>query len=131
MSNYRYKPCGAEACCFCDDSERHVKFQERIHTLQAENEALRERVRELEEANRWIPVSDHLPPEHNVTVLVAEESGARFVDFGYITIEGEWITDSKLFDNQTKFWMPLPTPPQPKPDEVTLDKVTKEEANAD
>lgn len=28
MSDKRYKPCGAEACCFCDDKQQHEQLQQ-------------------------------------------------------------------------------------------------------
>jgi len=31
----RYKPCGAQGCCFCDDKEKHEQMEQRIKELEA------------------------------------------------------------------------------------------------
>ena len=81
--------------------------------LLLENRNLKERIAELEEAQRWIPVSGRLP-EPYTHVLAAAPTGYMEVDWRF----SEPIIDCGLanfysLDNVTH-WMPLPQPPEVK-----------------
>jgi len=94
--------------------EGHVGWAETIFesagyiaSLESENAALRQRVQELEEAQRWIPVTERLP-DSNRDVLVTVDS----------CVEKAWYSNTKqrwndkygdCLDGVTA-WCELPTP---------------------
>lgn len=68
-------------------------------------------IAELEEKQRWIPVSERLP-EKTGLYLVYSESGYMEVDYMYSEpIVDVSTADFNSLDNVTH-WMPLPTPPE-------------------
>lgn len=84
-----------------------------INTQAAENKALRERVEALEAAQRWVPVTERLPPPlddetHSDWVQVAEADGdvsQAFLDWE----TGIWHNDGARL--HVTHWQPLPTAP--------------------
>ena len=73
-------------------------------------------VREAEEAERWISVSERLPHgscSDLVNVSIHDDSGDTPFDYtscGWITTDGEyWIVDNEI-NNHVIAWMPLPEP---------------------
>ena len=75
---------------------------------------LEEYIAELEDAQRWVPVSERLPKE-NAPVLVLTVLGGMFVDF----IHGKSVVTGnpdfyELDIEDVTHWMPLPTPPEVK-----------------
>lgn len=75
-------------------------------------DALRARIAELEEKQRWIPVSERLPKE-NAPVLVLTVLGGMFVDF----IHGKSVVTGnpdfyELDVEDVTHWMPLPKLPE-------------------
>ena len=81
---------------------------------------LRKRIAELEEAQRWIPVSDRLP-EDGVAVLVAFTENPKDIDIltakyykhyaGFGGLDNWWNIEGWHTGNVTH-WMPLPEPPE-------------------
>jgi hypothetical protein len=72
---------------------------------------LKSRIAELEEKQRWIPVSERLP-EPYTRVLACIKSGYMEVDYMYSEpIVDVGIADFNSLDNVTH-WMPLPEPPE-------------------
>ena len=75
---------------------------------------LEEYIAELEDAQRWVPVSERLPKE-NAPVLVLTVLGGMFVDF----IHGKSVVTGnpdfyELDIEDVTHWMSLPTPPEVK-----------------
>ncbi len=75
---------------------------------------LEEYIAELEDAQRWVPVSERLPKE-NAPVLVLTVLGGMFVDF----IHGKSVVTGnpdfyELDVEDVTHWMPLPEPPEVK-----------------
>ena len=70
----------------------------------------RQRIRELEEAQRWIPVSERLP----------ENSGRVFIHMGNkyeviaSLVKGKFINDAGSECSNVTHWRPLPEPPEEK-----------------
>ncbi len=74
---------------------------------------LETRIAELEQAQRWIPVSERLP-EPYVKVLACTESGYMEVDYRYAEpIIEVGVAEFYSLENVTH-WMPLPQPPEDK-----------------
>jgi len=76
--------------------------------LAEELEELKQRIAELEEERRWIPVSERLPEEgHKVLVLLTD--GAISIDliYGNDFLYENWVGD-------ITHWMPLPDAPKVK-----------------
>ena len=82
---------------------------------------LRKRIAELEEKQRWIPVSERLP-EFGTSILFYD-SILEKINKGTCTALGgnknnlQWYTDDNLFyhGNRCEYithWMPLPEPPE-------------------
>ena len=86
-------------------SEAEQIFVKRVLELEAKYSALTARIAELEEAQRWIPVSERLP-EFGDVVLVCDSKGYVNKDFRY-EADGKW----KLTDF-VRHWMPLPPNPE-------------------
>jgi len=64
---------------------------------------------EMQEAQKWIPVSGELP-EHGALVLTSTEGDGYAID--YITTAGMFTADHPVLSGpDVSFWMPLPTPP--------------------
>ena len=86
-----------------------------ILDLQHENDDLRTRIGELEQAHRWIPVSERLPEEDNPACLFRTSGSGVYFGYhiGYIPC---WVAVGirdfigLLYDTVTH-WMPLPPPP--------------------
>ena len=83
--------------------------------------ALQSRIAELEEARRWIPVSERLP-EFGAPILFYDSILER-INKGTCTAMNSdntnlhWFTDDDLFyfGNRSEYithWMPLPQPPE-------------------
>jgi len=83
------------------------------------------RVRELEEVPRWIPVSDRLPLEYclasvysDITVIVTDGERVCEGDFqtGYGGAETghwrAWGAYGEIKPGEVTHWMPLPEPPR-------------------
>jgi len=73
---------------------------------------LEEYIAELEDAQRWVPVSERLPKE-NAPVLVLTVLGGMFVDF----IHGKSVVTGnpdfyELDVEDVTHWMPLPGMPE-------------------
>ena len=73
---------------------------------------LEEYIAELEDAQRWVPVSERLPKE-NAPVLVLTVLGGMFVDF----IHGKSVVTGnpdfyELDVEDVTHWMPLPKLPE-------------------
>jgi len=63
------------------------------------------RIAELEEAQRWIPLSERLP-EFGDVVLVCDSKGYVKKDFRY-DADGKW-----MLTDFVRHWMPLPEAPK-------------------
>ena len=85
-------------------------------------ERAEERVRELEQQVRWIPVEERLPPR-GVSVLTWRP---HYSGWGllvcYLSVSGDWYQDSGLphceagdLSASVSHWRPLPEPPEMKP----------------
>ena len=69
---------------------------------------------DLPSAQRWIPVSESLPPSREeVNVSVCDETGDtryNYTSHGWLTTDKEyWIVDNEI-NNYVVAWMPLPEP---------------------
>lgn len=72
---------------------------------------LETRIAELEQAQRWIPVSERLPEEYRIEVL-ALSHGAPIIA-SYITKYDMWY--APFVDRlSVTHWMPIPQPPEDK-----------------
>jgi hypothetical protein len=87
--------------------------------LKAENAILRARIKELEQAQAWIPVDERLPDDTSATspVLVfGRYVNKNIYPWAYWTaylIDGEWHNDVDHFCiEEVTHWMPLPQPPE-------------------
>ena len=58
--------------------------------------------------NKWIPVSERLPENHNQEVLISLKWG---IDIGWYS-DGEWRSEwiNHYDDGHVLAWMPLPKP---------------------
>ena len=73
-------------------------------------EAADKRVKELEEAQRWIPVNERLP-EPNTETLVLTDAGS--IGQGYTgPATGHWCSGGFVMVPTVTNWMPLPDPPR-------------------
>ena len=73
-----------------------------------QNQRLRMQVTELQERQRWIPVSEK-PPEPGERVLCA---WGPFVGEGYLTNDGTWCRHTPVWTESPTHWMPLPKAPK-------------------
>ena len=101
------------------DGIKYLSAEKRVLTrkvreLESENANLAARIAELEEAQRWIPVSERLPENENDQVLIRR---GNVVALGWIYFDelmGDW--DYRCYDEDwdgnPTHWMPLPTPPE-------------------
>ena len=84
-----------------------------ILDLQHENDDLRTRIGELEQAHRWIPVSERLP-EANNHYLTFDIDGDMEVASLHRHYDGKlkWeFTNDLSMGEYLTHWMPLPPPP--------------------
>lgn len=82
-----------------------------LHFAVNEQPELTARIAELEEKQRWIPVSERLP-EANKCVLIYDAGGNMTVDI--LVKSGGVETYFWLPKYRILFWMPLPEPPEVK-----------------
>lgn len=82
-----------------------------IDSLYEAGYKLQQRIAELEEKQRWIPVSERLP-EANKCVLIYDAGGNMTVDI--LVKSGGVETYFWLPKYRILFWMPLPEPPEVK-----------------
>ena len=93
-----------------------MRLSNKVESLAEELEAADARIAELEEAQRWIPVSERLP-EDRVTILAAfnnrEILTAKYYKYyeGFGSVENYWRIEGWHSGNVTH-WMPLPQPPE-------------------
>ena len=83
------------------------------HTVNWRKEALR-----LREAQRWIPVTERLPPVPNRRVCICDLNAG--LTFGSPDACGQWwdsVTQERL--HAVTHWMPLPAPPEQTTPEVS------------
>ena len=94
------------------DMERKVKALEADYVISnRELLILQQRIAELEEAQRWIPVGESLP-EPYTRVLACIKGGYMEVDYMYSEpIVDVGVADFNSLDNVTH-WMPLPSVPE-------------------
>lgn len=77
-----------------------------------------ERIAELEEQNRWIPVTERLPTPYVDVITCRRDFLARGTTIGkeYITIRDNeipsWSQDYQTWKSKVTHWMPLPEPPK-------------------
>jgi hypothetical protein len=96
-----YRDCGA-----------FMANNDQIKSMASELLQLRQRVAEMEEAARWIPVEERLP-ENKISVLAV----SRYVDTprlaGYDHEIDHWYWEEQYSTNPSiTYWRPLPLPPQ-------------------
>lgn len=60
---------------------------------------------------KWIPVSERLPPAEE-EVLVCDEYEDCWIDFFKITKAGNVRWLNAYFHGEPRYWMPLPEPPK-------------------
>ena len=88
-------------------------YGDAVSELTIENEKLKARIAELEEKQRWIPVSERLPEDTERMLTIVYDA---FEDTTAISIlqhygDGDWFSwDSGRY--VVTHWMPLPEPPQ-------------------
>ncbi len=73
---------------------------------------LRAEVEDAEEARRWIPVSERLPPNGEVDVLGWDGERIKVVRWQ----AGHWrseLDEEIAAETYVTHWMPLPEPPEP------------------
>ena len=100
-----------------DDADFYIRDDWNTRPIEDD---LRKRIAELEEAQRWIPVSDRLP-EDGVAVLVAFTENPKDIDIltakyykhyaGFGGLDNWWNIEGWHTGNVTH-WMPLPEPPE-------------------
>jgi hypothetical protein len=77
------------------------------------------RIAELEDERRWIPVSERLP-EDRVPVLIITYSNHECIHIGYHTTKPlQWSLTEGLYYHDVNYsmvtyWKPLPPPPEVK-----------------
>ena len=84
------------------------KHETELELLRADNKAYKQRIKELEELNRWRKVSEELPNENDYYLV----TNGDFVDFEfgcYNEQDEEWNWDH---NGEWKWWMPLPMLPE-------------------
>ena len=113
MSEMKCKRCGADENRidgFCSIECRDAfDYEEEIAELQDANTELHSRIAELEEKQRWIPVSERLPedgkPVWVCTIWNEQHSG--------FLIDGVWVGLFRDFrEGEITHWMPLPKLPE-------------------
>ena len=84
-------------------------------TLAEENDTLRARVAELEEAHRWIPVTERLPEDHDTVLFYCR---SNYSNIGYhVESAKQWTAlpgfyyHGKMYKLITH-WQPLPASPE-------------------
>ena len=84
------------------------------HALSCETHPLVQRVKELEDANRWIPVGERLPKvgEEVLTYSILDKS---YNCIGFYVLNSNkkphWVNEKTYNDIYPQFWMPLPPLP--------------------
>lgn len=82
-----------------------------ILDLQHENDDLRTRIGELEQAHRWIPIGERLPNRDGFYLIL--ENVNQVAGYYHWCKQFGWNTDGGRIHIQTvTHWMPLPQPPE-------------------
>ena len=90
-------------------------------------EYLAEHMPTLTPPNKWVSVENAMPPEHEPVLCIASGSPKPNItledayQFGSWNKADGWIIDEYLDweDADVSWWMPLPTPPDGRPPEVS------------
>ena len=90
-------------------------------------EYLAEHMPPLTPPNKWVSVENAMPPEHEPVLCIASGSPKPNItledayQFGSWNKADGWIIDEYLDweDADVSWWMPLPTPPDGRPPEVS------------
>ena len=108
--------CGASLSQFRKSGKGEISW----NTRPIEDD-LRNRIAELEEAQRWIPVSDRLP-EDGVAVLVAFTENPKDIDIltakyykhyaGFGGLDNWWNIEEGWHTGNPTHWMPFPESPE-------------------
>ena len=71
------------------------------------------RLRELEEKQRWIPVTERLPKPNKLVLCWWESGDCEREHYGFATFQshGVWYVSNEGMPKVTH-WMPLPEPPK-------------------
>ena len=86
-------------------------YREGMAELREENAQLRQRIAELEDQQRWIPVSERTP-EKDVRVLI---TNGKSMAVGWVDYDEKWVDFDcwdECYSGNTTHWMPLPEPPE-------------------
>ncbi len=87
-------------------------YGDSVSELTEENEKLHARNAELEEKQRWIPVSEGLPDNWKPVMTIDMSESTRVpVPAFYDPETSLWSTHLPNYDLWVTHWMPLPEPP--------------------
>ena len=105
-----------KSCPFCGTNDwlYHIVDENTINTSPIEDE-LQKRIAELEEKQRWIPVSERLPDNwESVLTIDISKSTRDMVTAFYNPETSLWSTHFSMYSDSDLWvthWMPLPESP--------------------
>lgn len=107
------KYCDLNMVSNSQELEGYMRFSQKwMPDLAEELLQTRQRIRELEEAQRWTPVTERLPDVPNgqgwFLCCLLDEGHNQYQD-KILFLDGEWITFATV-----THWRPLPEPPEEK-----------------
>ena len=93
-------------------SEAEQIFVKRVLELEAKYSALTARIAGLEEAQRWIPVSERLPDNWKLVLTIAMSERVRVPVPAFYDPETSLWSTRFTYDLWVTHWMPLPPNPE-------------------